>query len=306
MNKSVVKALSATLIILVLVVLPLKPWLPLTIKNQYNKTWQLAMNGYHFSAAHTFEQLSKEYYNTSNYSSSILFAREFCLACDYNDNGDYKHAKSKVDYKVTPTLNDRSNYPKLTEEQESYVRKMVNAINENYEAHRAEYEEEDRKKNEAEKARKEREEAKKREAPYVGMSEQKIDSTDLGRHSEYYKNFNTETISGEIYHASMYYWNSGSETIFTARCVNGAVYNVWDNRDRHVKNNKDVNSSKSSNSSTTKKKSTTTKKETTTEFDPDDHDIDLYYEDYKDVEGFEDIDDAYDDFEDNPEYWDDY
>ena len=37
-----------------------------------------------------------------------------------------------------------------------------------------------------------------------------------------------------------------------------------------------------------------------------DHDIDLYYEDYKDVEGFEDIDDAYDDFEDNPEYWDDY
>ena len=81
---------------------------------------------------------------------------------------------------------------------------------------------------------------------------------------------------------------------------------MWDNRDRHVKNNKDVNPAKSSKSTTTKKKSTSTKKETTTEFDPDDHDIDLYYEDYKDVEGFDDIDDAYDDFEDNPEYWDDY
>ena len=65
-------------------------------------------------------------------------------------------------------------------------------------------------------------------------------------------------------------------------------------------------SSSSSSSSASSSSSKTTKKETTTEFDPDDHDIDLYYEDYKDVEGFDDIDDAYDDFEDNPEYWDDY
>ncbi len=41
-------------------------------------------------------------------------------------------------------------------------------------------------------------------------------------------------------------------------------------------------------------------------FDPDDHDIDTYYEDYKDTDDFTDIDDAMDDFEDNPEYWDDY
>ncbi|MBR1674622.1 MAG: hypothetical protein IJ703_06665 [Eubacterium sp.] len=45
-------------------------------------------------------------------------------------------------------------------------------------------------------------------------------------------------------------------------------------------------------------------KETTTEFDPDDHDIEMYYLDYQDE--FEDYDDAYDDFLDNPEYWDDY
>lgn len=38
--------------------------------------------------------------------------------------------------------------------------------------------------------------------------------------------------------------------------------------------------------------------------DPLDHDIDVYYEDYKDE--FEDEDDAWDDFEDNEEYWDDY
>ena len=38
--------------------------------------------------------------------------------------------------------------------------------------------------------------------------------------------------------------------------------------------------------------------------EPDDHDIEAYYEDYK--EDFEDEDDAWDDFEDNEEYWDDY
>ena len=47
-----------------------------------------------------------------------------------------------------------------------------------------------------------------------------------------------------------------------------------------------------------------TDRETTTEFDPDDHDIEMYYLDYQDE--FEDFDDAWDDFCDNPEYWDDY
>ena len=42
----------------------------------------------------------------------------------------------------------------------------------------------------------------------------------------------------------------------------------------------------------------------TTEFDPDDHDIEGYYEDNKDE--YDDIDDAYDGFEDDEEAWDDY
>ena len=42
----------------------------------------------------------------------------------------------------------------------------------------------------------------------------------------------------------------------------------------------------------------------TPKVDPSDHDIDMYYEDYK--EEFEDEDDAWDDFEDNEEYWDEY
>ena len=56
-------------------------------------------------------------------------------------------------------------------------------------------------------------------------------------------------------------------------------------------------SSGSSSSSSSSKKSSYT-------VEPDDHDIEAYYEDYR--EEFEDEDDAWDDFEDNEEYWDDY
>lgn len=170
-------------------------------------------------------------------------------------------------------------------------------MNEKYAEHKAEYDAQDKAAKEAaEASRKKREEeeaARKQAAPYEGMSESRIDSTDLGRHSEYYAHYNTECINGEIYSASMYYWYSGNDCIFSARCVRGSVWSVWDNRDRTVKNN--IVEPYSGNK---------TKKENTTEFDPDDHDIDMYYEDYKDE--FEDEDDAWDDFEDNDEYWDDY
>ncbi len=56
----------------------------------------------------------------------------------------------------------------------------------------------------------------------------------------------------------------------------------------------------SSNKTTRKKKSTSA----TTEVDPDDHDIEGYYEDNRDI--YEDIDEAYDAFEDDEDAWEDY
>lgn len=58
---------------------------------------------------------------------------------------------------------------------------------------------------------------------------------------------------------------------------------------------------KSSYSTTHKSSSSTTKSRTV---DPSDHDIESYYEDYKDE--FENEDDAWDDFEDNEDAWEDY
>ena len=65
--------------------------------------------------------------------------------------------------------------------------------------------------------------------------------------------------------------------------------------------NKKSTSTKNTNSYSTKSKKRTYESKTV---DPSDHDIETYYEDYKDE--FEDEDDAWDDFEDNEEYWDDY
>ena len=74
-----------------------------------------------------------------------------------------------------------------------------------------------------------------------------------------------------------------------------AEYEVQDNSDKK---------STTSNKTTSKKTTSGSRKTETTAVDPMDHDIDLYYEDYK--EEFEDEDDAWDDFEDNEDMWEDY
>ena len=87
---------------------------------------------------------------------------------------------------------------------------------------------------------------------------------------------------------------------------------------RHSYNRSNSTSNKSSTSKSTtsssKKNSTSTSKSTskksssgstsTKKIDPDDLDIEGYYEDYKDE--FDSIDDAWDDLLDNPDMWDDY
>lgn len=67
--------------------------------------------------------------------------------------------------------------------------------------------------------------------------------------------------------------------------------------------NKTTTTSGSKQKSSSSKKSSSSGK-TTKKIDPDDLDIEGYYEDYKD--DFEDIDDAWDDLMDNPDLWEDY
>ena len=260
----------------------------------YNNAWQYVYDGKYEQAEKAFDKIHFNY-DTFYMRNSAKICSNFCEACRKNKEGDYREAKRVLENGVL----QREDYGfRINKKQAAFMDEKIAAINENYNVHKAEYDAEDQKKQAEYDARKKKEEeeeaARKQAAPYVGLAESQIDTTDIGKHSEYIAHFNIQWIKGERYQASMYYWYQGGDCIYSARCVKGKVYNITDNRDHHLKNNMP-------NHSTTKSKK---KEQKTTEFDPDDHDIEQYYEDYKDE--FEDIDDAYDDFEDNPEYWDDY
>lgn len=66
--------------------------------------------------------------------------------------------------------------------------------------------------------------------PYIGMRESEINNTSLGNASSTIRH-NYECINGEQYLANLYDFLNGRNKIFTARCVNSVVTEVWDYRD---------------------------------------------------------------------------
>lgn len=125
----------------------------------------------------------------------------------------------------------------------------------------------------------------KPDRPYVGMSEALINSTELGA-AEYNVRHNYECISGNQYLANLYDFKQGGKVIFTARCVNGKVTEVWDREHE-----------------TTAACRPTTRTTRTTKKRKDPYNA----KDYYDVEDF--YDDHYDDFfdyYDAEDYWRDH
>lgn len=81
----------------------------------------------------------------------------------------------------------------------------------------------------AEEERQERMRRSREGIPYVGVSESYISMTSLGAPSSDVRH-NYECISGEQYLANLYDYKENGHTIFTARCVQSKVIQVWDNR----------------------------------------------------------------------------
>lgn len=65
--------------------------------------------------------------------------------------------------------------------------------------------------------------------PYVGMSESRIADTTLGKPSDKVRH-NSEMINGQRYTANLYDFYQNGKRIFTARCIQGRVTEVWDER----------------------------------------------------------------------------
>ena len=139
------------------------------------------------------------------------------------------------------------------------------------------------------KAKEERlEYANRPDVPAVGMSTSQARSTKLGAPTR------TTTEHGSWSHKKHTYgdmvWEKGGRQIFRAHYFDGEIQDIYDTR----------NSTATSPWASSRKSSSSSKPS----FDPDDHDIEAYYEDNRDE--YEDYDDAYDGFLDDEGAWDDY
>ena len=113
----------------------------------------------------------------------------------------------------------------LPEEEQKEVeafKKEVEALNTKL---RREYEENERKQTE---------ERIRTGVPFVGMPESRIGDTTIGKPSSDIGH-NKEMINGKVHSANLYSWYRGGDLIFTARCIDGEVYQVWDYRDDPIK-----------------------------------------------------------------------
>lgn len=70
----------------------------------------------------------------------------------------------------------------------------------------------------------------RRGVPFIGMSEKDIAHTSLGAPSGEVRH-NTEISNGQCYTANLYDFKEGNAIIFSARCVQGRVTQIWDRRD---------------------------------------------------------------------------
>ena len=121
--------------------------------------------------------------------------------------------------------------------------------------------------------------------PYVGMSEKYIDKTALGKPSSTVRH-NREMVNGQSLVANLYDYTRNGYVIYTARCVNGEVTDIFDHRDDPYKQSSGSNSSSSS-----KKSSSSAKKSDPFHASDYAHPDDFYYDYYDDFWDYEDAED---------------
>lgn len=163
----------------------------------------------------------------------------------------------------------------LSEEREKEIDAFKKKVEEEYDEYL---------KREYQKRQLEYEQKVKTGVPFVGMSESDIDKTILGAPSSDIRH-NSENINGERYDANLYDFYLDSELIYTARCVQGKVTEVWDYRDAPI--------SKRKKSYVLKRKEKDYDPYDASEYnDPED----FYYDNYDDFWDYEEAEDYWNEF----------
>ena len=128
----------------------------------------------------------------------------------------------------------------------------------------------------------------KPDIPKVGMTLSKAYDTKLGAPTRTTRE--KSTYAGADHYWGHMYWDKGGRQIFAAYYSDNEIKEVWDTRDYTGKPYRKYSGSSGKSSSSS--------------FDPDDHDIEAYYDDNRDE--YDDYDDAYEGFMDDDSAWDDY
>ncbi len=173
--------------------------------NTYNEAVTLVDKGSYFEAGKLFEKIEESgYRDTSAYIS-------LCKAHSCYDSGNIPGA-----YSVMKSVR----FNCLTAEQNKAVESFMAVIRDEYAVCMKEKKEAD-----------DRAYRKKiaEGVPFVGMPESEIANTSLGAPSDTMRH-NYAHIGGKVYIANLYDFKQGGQTIFTARCVQGKVTEVWDDR----------------------------------------------------------------------------
>ena len=126
----------------------------------------------------------------------------------------------------------------------------------------------------------------KPDVPRVGMSTSSARSTKLGAPAR--STSDSQSWAGKKHTYGDMYWEQGGRQVFKAHYLDGSITDVWDTRNASGKRSGYRPSPDSRKSS----------------FDPDDHDIEAYYQD--NIDEYDDYDDAYEGFLDDDSAWDDY
>ena len=271
------------------------------LQDRYDHIWEIAMNGDAIEAKNKFLRYKDDTADAKKKYGNPDFAAEICDALQLFRDNKLDEAYDVITKNIRPKLKDTNFDPGLNSEQLAFVEEQIeDAV---YEKEMKDYRQKKAEELDANSTA-------DKSVPYVGMLVSKINSTTLGVYSEsksIYKSVSRTKIDEIAY--MRYSWKENGKTIYVAESDYTTVLSVFDyrNRDSIKKKIEKNNSSQKSTGSVNKSSSKVSKKKYTTEartVDPDDHDIEAYYEDFKDE--FEDEDDAWDDFEDNEEYWDDY
>ena len=179
---------------------------------------------------------------------------------------------------------------------ESYTEALKTAQKEYASAEYLERKAEKQRQEEARKAQAEKEKHWRTSAdvPKVGMKSGDIHTTALGRGT---LESSTKSSCNHTTHTTdYYYWYKNNELVYAVTVYDGVVTRASDYRSTDWEKAKQEAQKAEAKARATMKQNVS--------FDPDDYDIEGYYEDNRDL--FDNYEDAYDAFLDDPDEWDQY